>query len=58
MSAAKYSTPEVVQVLIEAGANVNAKNKLGQTALMLADNKDNLWRREIVALLIEHGAKR
>jgi ankyrin repeat protein len=57
MSAAKYSTPEVVQVLIEAGANVNAKNKLGQTALTIADNKDNSWRREIVALLIEHGAK-
>jgi ankyrin repeat protein len=58
MSAAKYSTPEVVQVLVEAGANVNAKNKLGQTALTLADNMDDLWRREIVAFLIEHGAKR
>ena len=58
MSAAQYSGPEVVQVLIEAGANVNARNKLGQTALTLADNNDNLWRREIVALLIEHGAKR
>jgi ankyrin repeat protein len=57
MSAAKYSNTEVVQVLIEAGANVNAKNKLGQTALTIADNKDNSWRREIVALLIEHGAK-
>ena len=58
MSAAKYSTPEVVQILVKAGANVNAKNKRGQTALMLADTMDNLWRREIVALLIEHGAKR
>jgi ankyrin repeat protein len=57
MSAAKYSTPEVVQVLIEAGANVNAKNKLGQTVLTLANNEDNLWRREIVAVLIGHGAK-
>jgi len=57
MSAAKFSTPEVVQVLIEAGANVNAKNKLGQTALILADNIDNLRRREIVAMLIGHGAK-
>jgi len=57
MSAAKYSMPQVVQVLIEAGANVNAKNKLGQTALTLADNIYNLRRREIVALLIEHGAK-
>lgn len=58
MSAAKYSTSEVVRVLIEAGANVNARNKLGQTALTLADNIDNLRRREIVALLIERGAKR
>ena len=57
MEAARYSTPEVVQVLIEAGANVNAKNKLGQTALTLADNTDNSWRREIVALLIKNGAK-
>jgi ankyrin repeat protein len=57
MSAAQFSTPEVVQVLIHAGADVTAKNKLGQTALRLADNKDNLWRNEIVALLIQNGAK-
>jgi len=57
MSAAQYSTPEVVQVLIEAGANVKARNKLDQTALTIGGNKDNSWRREIVALLIEHGAK-
>ena len=57
MSAAKYSTPEVVQALIEGGADVNARNKSGQTALTLADNKDNLWREEIVALLKRRGAK-
>lgn len=57
MLAASYSTPEVVQVLIEAGANVNARNKLGHTAMSLAEQKDNLWRREIVALLKTHGAK-
>jgi uncharacterized protein len=57
MSAATYSTPEVVRALIEGGADVNARNKSGQTALTLADSKDNLWRREIVALLKSRGAK-
>ena len=57
MSAARYSTPEVVQALIEGGADVNASNKLGQTALTLADTKDNLWREEIVTLLKRRGAK-
>ena len=57
MSAAQYSTPEVVQALIEGGADVNARNKSGQTVLTLADNKDNLWRKEIVPLLKRHGAK-
>lgn len=57
MSAARYSTPEVVKALIDGGADVNARNKSGQTALTLADNKDNLWRKEIVTLLKTHGAK-
>lgn len=57
MSAARYSTPEVVQALIEGGADVNARNKSGQTALTLADNTDNLWKEEIVALLKRRGAK-
>lgn len=58
MTAARYSNPEVVQALIEGGADVNARNKSGQTALTLADTKDNLWRKEIVALLKRRGAKR
>ena len=57
MTAARYSTPEVVQALIEGGADVNARNKSGQTALTLADTPDNLWRQEIVALLKRRGAK-
>ena len=57
MSAARYSTPEVVKALIEGGADVNARNNSGQTALTLADNNDNLWRADIVALLKRRGAK-
>lgn len=52
MFAARYSTPEVVRVLLAAGAAVNAKNKEGRTALSIAElDKDNLWRDEIVSLL-------
>ena len=57
MFAARFSTPEVVQSLIVGGADVNARNKSGQTALTLADNEDNLWREKIVALLKRRGAK-
>lgn len=57
MTAARYSTPEVVQALIEGGADMNTSNKSGQTALTLADNKDNLWGEEIVTLLKRRGAK-
>ena len=57
MNAARYSTPDVVRALIESGADVNARNTSGQTALTLADTKDNLWREEIVALLKRLGAK-
>ena len=55
--AVRFSTPEVVAALIEAGADVNARNKSGQTVLMVADQKDNLWRNEIVGLLRKRGAK-
>ena len=57
MFAARFSTPQVVQALIEGGADVNARTKSGQTALTLADTKDNLWREDIVAVLKRRGAK-
>ena len=56
MLAATYSKPEVVQALIEGGADLNARNKSGRTALSLADN-NNLWKEEVVALLKRRGAK-
>jgi ankyrin repeat protein len=45
---------ETANVLIEAGADVNAKNKKGKTALMYAVQK--LSNLEMVKLLIEKGA--
>src|SRR5436190_8160080 len=36
MRATLYGTPEVVKFLIDQGANVNATNKAGATALMRA----------------------
>jgi ankyrin repeat protein len=52
MFAARYSTPKVVKALIDAGADLTAKNKEGKTALVIAEeDKDNLWRDEIVMFL-------
>jgi len=51
MYAALYSSPDCMQLLIENGSNVNAKNKLDETALM--------WSVHDLAkmkLLLEHGA--
>lgn len=59
MYAAKYSSSEVVKVLLDAGAEMNAKDKEGRTALSIAeDAKENLWRDQIVALLKRVGAQR
>ena len=46
-------SPEVVKVLIESGANVNAKTNQGETALMKAVHGGDI---EVVKLLIEKGA--
>ena len=59
MFAARYSTLKVVKALIDAGAGVSARNKEGKTAQAIAEeDKDNLWRNEIVALLKRIGAQR
>ena len=46
-------TPEVVSLLLKAGANVNAKNKDGETALMVAAGNGN---KATVNFLIDAGA--
>jgi len=45
---------EVVRLLLEYGADVEAKNSRGETALQEATEKGH---DEVVKLLREHGAK-
>ncbi len=53
MFAAEYASNAVVQTLISAGANVNAVNKKGETALMRAAENGEL---ENVKSLLGAGA--
>lgn len=50
IKAASLGEPDVVAILLAAGAEVNATNKIGQTALHLAKNA------EVARLLIAAGA--
>ena len=50
-----HNWPELAAALIERGCDVNAKNKIGLTALHMACF-DNV--RETVGVLLEHGADR
>ena len=52
--AASYGHKDVAGVLIEAGADVNAKDKENKTPLAFAVGKDH---KELVELLKQHGAK-
>ena len=53
MVAYDHSQPDVVKFLVEKGADVNAKNIRGNTALMWASRMGNL---EVAKLLLEKGA--
>ena len=48
------SNLQVIKALLAAGADVNAKDKYGETALTLAKEKNN---SEIINLLLAAGAK-
>lgn len=54
MEAAGSGHTETVQVLLAKGAEVNAKNNYGDTALMKAKK---MGHKEIVRILKEAGAK-
>jgi len=54
MEASDNNYVEVVKLLIENGANINVKDKFGNTALIYASRYD---RKEIVYLLKRYGAK-
>jgi ankyrin repeat protein len=59
MYAARNSNSEVVMVLLDAGAEVNARDKEGRTALSIAEEvKENPWRDQIMELLKRVGAQR
>ncbi len=50
--AVKGKDAQMVQLLLESGADANAKNALGNTPLFVAS-----WQRpDIIKLLLEHGA--
>ena len=53
-AAARKGLKEVVELLIANGADVNVKNRVGETSLDFAINKN---RTETAALLREHGGK-
>ena len=54
MSATMNRHKEVVELLLRNGADVDAKDKYGNTALMYAAN---YFCTEIVPLLISYGAR-
>ncbi len=53
MLAAKNSTPEIIEILIDAGADVNSRDAEGQTPLMWAAESN---APEVVQLLLDKGA--
>jgi ankyrin repeat protein len=55
MNAAPYGTPELLKTLIDAGAQVNAKDIRDMTPLMLAVSSET-QNPDVVRLLLEKGA--
>jgi N-acyl-D-amino-acid deacylase len=55
LMAAPFGPPELIAKLIEAGADVNAKDVRGMTPLMLAVATDR-QDKTVIRMLLEHGA--
>jgi ankyrin repeat protein len=51
MEAAAYGSPEAIKLLLDSGANPNAKNQFGSTALTMAADQP-----ETARMLVERGA--
>jgi hypothetical protein len=58
MIASRYAWSEIVRFLLDHGADPNLRNNKGQTALMLAQDREANLREyeEVVTLLKESGA--
>jgi cytohesin len=54
-SAVKFNRPRIVEILLEAGADPNARNKLGESPLYVAVQFGD--RSEIITALVEAGAE-
>ena len=61
MYAADHQKDDVARLLLEHGADVNAKDKSGNTALMFAAGQEEQYIKiendKVVRLLLEHGAE-
>lgn len=55
MLAAAYGSPELLNLLLDAGANINAKDCRGMTPLMLSVASET-QRADVVKLLLKRGA--
>src|SRR6185295_8891621 len=55
MMAAPYGSPEMIRVLLDARANVNARDVAGMTPLMFAVASEN-QDAEVIKLLLAAGA--
>lgn len=54
MSASAWGNAKMVELLLERGVDVNAEDKLGNTALIWATIAE---KEDIVPILVKHGAK-
>ena len=55
MEASEYGDTDMARMLIDAGANVNAKNKYGETALVIAYQSQPDDGGDMAELLRENG---